>query len=87
MRESIADFARVISQYVDVLAVRTFAARDGRGAGALHADDPDHQRPLRRPHPCQALADVLTIQERSAAWRALKLVFVGDGNNVARSLA
>ena len=50
VRESVRDFARVISQYVDALAIRTFCPRDGRGAGAARRD-PGHQRPLRRRPP------------------------------------
>lgn len=85
-RESVADFARVISQYVDALAVRTFhhAIVDEL---AMHATIPIVNALSDAAHPCQAMADVMTIQETLGAQVGVKLVFVGDGNNVARSLA
>ena len=62
-------------------------ARDDRGAGAAR-DDPDHQRPVRRVAPVPgAWPTCMTIEELSAGSTGSKLVFVGDGNNVARSLA
>lgn len=85
-RESVADFARVISRYVDLLAVRTFSheileelARYAT-CPVINALSDDH-------HPCQALADVCTIVEHFGRLKRLKIVFVGDGNNVARSVA
>jgi ornithine carbamoyltransferase len=85
-RESIADFARVISQYVDALAVRTYAHSTVEEL-ARHATIPIINALSDEAHPCQALADVLTIQEALGGLDGVKLVFVGDGNNVARSLA
>jgi ornithine carbamoyltransferase len=85
-RESIADFARVISQYVDALAVRTFAHATIEEL-ARHATVPIINALSDLAHPCQALADMLTIQEALGTLAGVKLVFVGDGNNVARSLA
>jgi ornithine carbamoyltransferase len=85
-RESVADFARVISQYVDVLAVRTFAHATVEEL-ARHATVPIINALSDMAHPCQALADILTIQEAFGSLEGIKLVFVGDGNNVARSLA
>jgi ornithine carbamoyltransferase len=85
-RESLADFARVISQYVDALAVRTFAHATIEEL-AQHATVPIINALSDEAHPCQALADMLTIQEALGALKGVKLVFVGDGNNVARSLA
>jgi ornithine carbamoyltransferase len=86
VRESVIDFARVISQYVDALAVRTFShatveelARFGTIPVINALSDSSH--------PCQAMADLMTIQELRGSLAGLKLVFVGDGNNVARSLA
>jgi ornithine carbamoyltransferase len=86
IRESIVDFARVVSQYVDALAVRTFAhatvialARAGSIPVINALSD--------AAHPCQAMADLMTIQELRGTLPDTKLVFVGDGNNVARSLA
>ncbi|HKI18738.1 MAG TPA: ornithine carbamoyltransferase [Isosphaeraceae bacterium] len=86
IRESVVDFARVLSQYVDALAVRTFAhttveelARSGTIPVVNALSDASH--------PCQAMADLMTIEELRGALGDQKLVFVGDGNNVARSLA
>src|SRR5436305_6773215 len=86
VRESVADFARVISQYVDALAVRTFAHATVEEL-ARHASVPIVNALSDAAHPCQALADMLTLVEAFGALDGLKLVFVGDGNNVARSLA
>ncbi|SIO60984.1 ornithine carbamoyltransferase [Singulisphaera sp. GP187] len=86
VRESIPDFARVISQYVDVLAVRTFAHKTIE-ALAQHATIPVVNALSDAAHPCQALADVMTIKETLGHLEGVRLVFVGDGNNVARSLA
>jgi ornithine carbamoyltransferase len=85
-RESLADFARVISQYVDALAVRTYAHATVQEL-ALHATVPIINALSDLAHPCQAMADMLTIQEAFGGLDGIKLVFVGDGNNVARSLA
>lgn len=85
-REPISDFARVISRYVDVLAARTFS-HETITELAKYSSCPvinalsDHQ------HPCQALADFCAIREHFGRTAGIKLVFVGDGNNVARSLA
>jgi ornithine carbamoyltransferase len=86
VRESIADFARVISQYVDALAVRTFSHAVLEEL-ARYATIPIVNALSDASHPCQALADLMTIQERLGRLAGVKLVFVGDGNNVARSLA
>jgi ornithine carbamoyltransferase len=85
-RESLHDFARVISQYVDALAVRTYAHATVEEL-ARHATIPIINALSDQAHPCQALADMLTIQEALGGLDGVKLVFVGDGNNVARSLA
>ena len=84
-RESIADVARVLARYVDGIMARVFA----------HAHVVELAQYSRVPvinglsdweHPCQALADALTIVECFGKLRGLKVVFFGDGNNVARSL-
>ncbi len=85
-RESIVDFARVIGQYVDGLAVRTFShatIEELASAAAI----PIINALSDASHPCQAMADFMTIEELTGSSRGRKLVFVGDGNNVARSLA
>ena len=86
VRESVSDFARVISQYVDVLAVRTFSQSIVEEL-ARHAAVPVINALSDSSHPCQAMADMVTILEQRGPLAGQKLVFVGDGNNVARSLA
>ncbi len=86
VRESLEDFARVISQYVDALAIRTFAHSTVE-ALAHFASIPVINALSDSAHPCQAMADVLTIEEERGSVQGAKIVFVGDGNNVARSLA
>jgi ornithine carbamoyltransferase len=86
VRESLADFARVISQYVDALAVRTFAHTTIEEL-ARHATVPVVNALSDAAHPCQAMADMMTVEETLGRLDGVKLVFVGDGNNVARSLA
>jgi len=85
VRESVADFARVISQYVDALAVRTFSQTTIEEL-ARHATIPIINALSDSSHPCQAMADLLTVREALGALEGVKIVFVGDGNNVARSL-
>ncbi len=80
-RESMADFARVISQYVDALAIRTYAHATVQEL-AKHATVPIVNALSDSSHPCQAMADMLTIQEAFGSLDGLSLVFVGDGNNV-----
>jgi ornithine carbamoyltransferase len=85
-RESIKDFARVLSQYVDALAVRTFAHATVEEL-ARHATVPVINALSDAAHPCQAMADLLTVREEVGRLEGVRVVFVGDGNNVARSLA
>jgi ornithine carbamoyltransferase len=84
-RETPADVARVLSRYVDVIAARTFK-HDTVEELARYADVPVINALSDGEHPCQALADLLTIREKKGHWRGVSLAFVGDGNNVARSL-
>jgi ornithine carbamoyltransferase len=86
IRESAADFARVISQYLDVLAVRTFSQSIVEEL-ARYATIPVINALSDTSHPCQAMADMVTIQSERGSLAGRKLAFVGDGNNVARSLA
>ncbi len=85
-REPVADFARTLSGYVDAVVLRTFK----------HSTVEEFARNSSVPvinglsdlyHPCQALADLMTIQEVFGGLSGRTLVFVGDGNNVARSMA
>ncbi len=83
--EPVADTARVLSRYVDALAIRTFAQSELEEY-AHWASIPVINALTDLEHPCQALADFLTLQEAFGAIRGLTLSYVGDGNNVAHSL-
>ena len=83
-RESVADVARTISQYVDAVVLRTFQ-HETVEAFAAHAACPVINGLSDYYHPCQALADLFTMQEIFGKVAGRTLVFVGDGNNVARS--
>ena len=84
-REPVSDVARVLSRYVDCIAARTFAHSTVEEL-ARHAEVPVINALSDGEHPCQALADLLTVRERKGGLRGVTLAFVGDGNNVARSL-
>ncbi len=85
-RESVEDFARVIGQYVDALAVRTYSHATIEEL-ARAAEIPIINALSDESHPCQAMAEFMTIEELRRSPRGQRLVFVGDGNNVARSLS
>jgi ornithine carbamoyltransferase len=85
-RETVPDFARVMSQYVDAVVLRTFSHATVE-MFAAHASCPVINGLSDYYHPCQALADVFTLQELFGDLSGRTLAFVGDGNNVARSLA
>ncbi len=85
-RESVPDFARALSQYVDAVVLRTYSHETVR-AFAQHATCPVINGLSDYYHPCQALADLFTMREVFGELRGRTLVFVGDGNNVARSVA
>jgi len=83
--EPIADTARVLSRYCDALAIRTFAQAD-LADYAHWASIPVINALTDEEHPCQALADFLTLRETFGHLEGLTLAYVGDGNNVAHSL-
>jgi ornithine carbamoyltransferase len=83
--EPLKDTARVLDRYLDVLAIRTFAQEDLE-IFADYARIPVINALTDLEHPCQILADFLTIQECFGSLQGLTLTYVGDGNNVAHSL-
>lgn len=85
-RESLNDVARVISSYADVITMRTFSQQLINDFSAISSCPIINALSDDR-HPCQALTDLLTIRETFARIEDVHLVFVGDGNNVAMSLA
>jgi ornithine carbamoyltransferase len=84
-REPAADIARVLSRYVDGIAARTFS-QETLHVLAGHASVPVIDALSDLEHPCQALADLLTIYEKKGKLPGLTLAFIGDGNNMANSL-
>ena len=83
--EPLRDTAIVLSRYVDGLAVRTSSHEDVATL-ARHASVPVINALTDAAHPCQALADVMTLRERFGALAGRRLVWIGDGNNVCSSL-
>jgi ornithine carbamoyltransferase len=84
-RESVADVARVLSRYVDCIAARTFSHQTVKILASC-SDAPVINALSDLEHPCQALADLLTIYERKGELAGLTLAYIGDANNVAHSL-
>jgi len=84
-RESVADMAQVLSRYVDGIIARTFSHQTLQTL-AHYSNVPVINALSDLEHPCQALADMVTIHEKKGGLRGLTLAFVGDGNNVAQSL-
>jgi len=83
--EPIQDTARVLGGYLDAIAIRTFAQKDIEQF-AEYADIPVINALSDLSHPCQILADLLTMQEQFQRLEGLTLTYLGDGNNVAHSL-
>jgi ornithine carbamoyltransferase len=84
-REPIKDVARALSRYVDIVAVRTFE-QEIIEEYAQYSTVPVINALTIAEHPCQALADLLTLKEKWGALEGRSIAFVGDGNNVAASL-
>ncbi|HTQ37488.1 MAG TPA: ornithine carbamoyltransferase [Pirellulales bacterium] len=84
-RESMADFSRVLSQYVDGIVIRS-KRHDTVVEVAQHSTCPVINGLTDYAHPCQAMADLYTLRELVGKLNGLTLAFVGDANNVARSL-
>ncbi|HUI68322.1 MAG TPA: ornithine carbamoyltransferase [Nitrospirota bacterium] len=83
--ETVTDTARTLSRFLDAIMIRTFAQATVEEL-ANHASIPVINGLTDLHHPCQALADLFTIQEKKRTLKGLKLAYVGDGNNVANSL-
>jgi ornithine carbamoyltransferase len=83
--ETLRDTATVLSRYVDGIMIRTFAQDDVEEL-ARHASIPVINGLTDSSHPCQALADVMTIRERLGTLEGVRLAYLGDGNNVCASL-
>lgn len=83
--ETIADTARVLSEYVDAIMIRTFE-HEKVAELAHYATIPVINGLTDDDHPCQALADLLTIYEVKGKLQGLKLAYIGDGNNMAHAL-
>ncbi|HVB38352.1 MAG TPA: ornithine carbamoyltransferase [Vicinamibacterales bacterium] len=86
-REPLVDVARNLAQWVDAVVIRTFSQQVLEGFAAAAPQLHVVNALTDQEHPCQALADFLTLKERWGQWTGRTLAFVGDGNNVAASLA
>ncbi|HEY8836780.1 MAG TPA: ornithine carbamoyltransferase, partial [Dehalococcoidia bacterium] len=85
VREAVKDVARVLSGYVDLIAARTMTQSTVEEL-ASYASVPVINALSDTEHPCQALADLLTIQENCGRLAGVRIAYIGDGNNVAASL-
>jgi ornithine carbamoyltransferase len=84
-RESVYDVAKVISRYVDIIMYRAFSNKIMKEL-ATHADVPVINGLDDLEHPCQIMADLMTVKEQMHKLDGLKLTYLGDGNNVCNSL-
>ena len=84
-REAIQDVSRVLSRYVDIVAVRTFG-QEIIDEYAKYSGIPVVNALTNEEHPCQALADLVTLREKWGDLKGRSIAFIGDGNNVASSL-
>ena len=82
--EPVRDTARVLSRYIDALVIRTYS-QEQIEEYATYADIPVINALSDKYHPCQVLSDLMTVVEHKGGWEGLKIVWVGDGNNVANS--
>ncbi len=82
--EPVQDTARVLSRYLDAIMIRTFKQQEVEDL-AKYGTIPVINGLTDHEHPCQMLADLMTIRELKKSFRGLKLAFVGDGNNMANS--
>ena len=85
-RESIKDVSKVLSRFIDCIAIRTYYHKTVT-ALADNASVPVINALSDYTHPCQALTDLYTVKEKTGSLDSVKIAYVGDGNNVARSLA
>lgn len=83
--EPVQDTARVLSRYLDCIMIRTFAQQEVEDL-AKYGSIPVINGLTDYCHPCQVLADLMTIREKKGAFKGLKMCFIGDGNNMANSL-
>ncbi len=83
--EPLQDTARVLGRYLDGIMIRTFEQSEVEGL-AQYSGIPVINGLTDYAHPCQVLADLMTIRERKGAFKGLKMAFIGDGNNMANSL-
>lgn len=83
--EPLVDTARVLDRYLDILAIRTFEQKDLE-TYANYAKIPVINALTDQEHPCQVLADLMTVQECFGTFKGLTLAYFGDGNNMANSL-
>ncbi len=83
--EPVEDTARVLSRYLDGIMIRTFEQKEVEDLAA-YGSIPVINGLTDYCHPCQVLADLMTVRERKGSFKGLKMCFIGDGNNMANSL-